>query len=616
MTDTGTATVAQTTEVKTVRVAEYIARTVAGSGADVFFMVSGGMMMHLMDAFGRTKMHYYCNHHEQACAMAADAYARETGKLGVCLATSGPGATNLLTGLVGAYQDSVPVLFLTGQCKRKETVRWRGLKGLRQCGFLEVDIVPIVESVTKYAAFVDEPADIRYHLEKAIHLATTGRPGPVLLDLPLDVQGASVDQAEMRSYLPEPAAPSSDFSPEDLQRVIDAVQKAERPLLLAGHGVRSAGLVDEFRSLVERWQVPVVTSMMAKDLLPESHPLLAGQVGQRGSRAANLSIQAADVIVAMGCSLHLQTVGYEGDLFAPNALKIQIDIDPALLQREDVGAQWKFRWDLHEYLPLMHKRVDGPWIGPLSDGWRASCRQRKQLFPCHKEAHSLGELQDSVNLYEFIDRLGDELDGNETIFTDAGQPFYILPQALRLKSGQRYLVPGSLAEMGWAVPASIGIAAASPARMAVGIVGDGSLQTNIQELQTIAHHRLNIKLFIINNGGYASIRNTQNNFFKGYFVGSTPESGVTLPALSQIAAAYGIPYVLCENRGAATDRIRQALQTPGPVICEVMSQVNQRVMPLVPSYMLPDGRMRSKALHEMVPPLDIGTEQSGSATLI
>ena len=323
MTDTGTAAVAQTTEVKTVRVADYIARTVAGSGADAFFMVSGGMMMHLMDAFGRTRMRYYCNHHEQACAMAADAYARQTGKLGVCLATSGPGATNLLTGLVGAYQDSVPVLFLTGQCKRKETARWRGLKGLRQCGFLEVDIVPIVESVTKYAAFVDEPADIRYHLEKAIHLATTGRPGPVLLDLPLDVQGATVDPAEMRPYVPDPGAPASDFSPEDLQRVIDAVQNAERPLLLAGHGVRSAGLADEFRSRVELWQVPVITSMMAKDLLPENHPLLVGQAGQRGNRGANLAIQSADVIVALGCSLHLQTVGYEGDLFAPNARKFK-----------------------------------------------------------------------------------------------------------------------------------------------------------------------------------------------------------------------------------------------------------------------------------------------------
>ena len=300
MTETGTATASHATEVKTIRVADYIARTVAGSGAEVFFMVSGGMMMHLMDAFGRTAMRYYCNHHEQACAMAADAYARETGKLGVCLATSGPGATNLLTGLVGAYQDSVPVLWPTGQCKRKETVRWRGLKGLRQCGFLEVDIVPIVESVTKYAAFVDEPADIRYHLEKALHLATTGRPGPVLLDLPLDVQGAAVDPSEMRPYMPETPAPANYFSPADLQRVIDAVQKAERPVLLAGHGVRSAGLVEEFCSCG--------TVAGAGDHQHDGQRSFAGEpslVGGSGWAArqpgrANLAIQSADVILALG----------------------------------------------------------------------------------------------------------------------------------------------------------------------------------------------------------------------------------------------------------------------------------------------------------------------------
>ncbi|MEO8371329.1 MAG: thiamine pyrophosphate-binding protein [Candidatus Solibacter sp.] len=609
-------TEAQKSQDQPIRVADYIASTVEGTGSEVFFMLSGGMMMHLMDAFGRTGMRYYCNHHEQACAMAADAYARVTGRLGVCLATSGPGATNLLTGLVGAYQDSVPVLFLTGQCKRKETVSWRGIEGLRQCGFLEVDIVPIVKSVTKYAAFIDEPSDIRYHLEKAIHLATTGRPGPVLLDVPLDVQGALVNLAEMRAFVPEPAVSPEHFSRRDLQRVIDAVQNASRPILLAGHGVRSAGLVAEFRDLVGRWQVPVISTMMAKDLLPENHPLLVGQAGQRGNRGANLAIQAADVIVAMGCSFHLQTVGYEGELFAPNALKIQIDIDPAMMKREDVGAQWKFNWDLHDYLPLMTRSVAGPWSGQASDAWRLECHRRKHQFPCHNEPHALGEADDPLNLYEFIDLLSEELTGEDTILTDAGQPFYILPQALRLKEGQRYLVPGSLAEMGWAVPASIGVATASPVGRAVGIVGDGSLQTNIQELQTIAHHQLNIKLFIVNNGGYASIRNTQNSYFKGFFVGSTPESGVTLPAVSKIAAAYGLPYVLCENRSVASERIHQVLQTRGPVICEVISQINQRVMPVVPSFVAPDGRMRSKALHEMDPGRPTDIQEPDSTPLV
>ena len=264
------------TEVKTVRVADYIARTVAGSGADAFFMVSGGMMMHLMDAFGRTSMRYYCNHHEQACAMAADAYSRQTGKLGVCLATSGPGATNLLTGLVGAYQDSVPVLFLTGQCKRKETVHWRGLKGLRQCGFLEVDIVPIVESVTKYAAFVDEPADIRYHLEKAIHLATTGRPGPVLLDLPLDVQGAAVDPAEMRPYLSGAVGALGRLFSRGPAARNRCGPEGRTSLVARGSRCPQCGSGRRVSQSRGSWQVPVVTSMMAKDLIAGEPSFVGG----------------------------------------------------------------------------------------------------------------------------------------------------------------------------------------------------------------------------------------------------------------------------------------------------------------------------------------------------
>jgi len=602
MTKESTPSIIEDSSSETIRVADFIARTVEKQGSDSFFMLSGGMMMHLMDAFGRTGMRYYCNHHEQASAMAADAYARQSGKLGVCLATSGPGATNLLTGLVGAYQDSVPVLFLTGQCKRKETIRYRGIKGLRQCGFLETDIVPIVESVTKYAAFVDEPKDIRYHLEKAIHLATTGRPGPVLLDMPLDVQGATVNLADLRGYEPE-AKETATVSVEDLHRLVETVRKASRPVILAGHGVRAAGFVELFRSIIERWKVPVVTSMMAKDLLPDNHPQLAGQIGMRGHRGSNFVVQSADLILSMGCSLQVQTAGYEGELFAPEAYKIQIEREAGLLSREDIRADWKLHWDLSDYLPLLDKQIASSWTG--ADGaWPKTCQEWKDRFTSPNEPHLIGEETSPINLYEFIHLLNDATTGNETILTDAGQPFYILPQALRLKEGQRYLTPGSLAEMGWALPASLGVAAAAPANPVIAIIGDGSFQTNIQELQTLIHHRFNIKIFVINNDGYASIRNTQRSFFAGFVVGSTPESGVTLPSLPAIAKAYGIPYLHCANRSEAAVRIREALAAPGPMICEVMSQVDQKVMPIVPSHLLPDGTMRSKALHEMVP--DVG----------
>lgn len=589
----------------TTRLADYVAQTVAKQGTDAFFMLSGGMMMHLMDAFGRIPtMRYYCNHHEQACAMAADAYARESGKLGLCLATSGPGATNVVTGLVGAYQDSVPVLFLTGQCKRKETVRGRGIKGLRQCGFLEVDIVPIVESVTKYAAFVNDPADIRYHLEKAIHLATTGRPGPVLLDIPLDVQGAPIEVAALRGYTPEPVA-HVEAPAAELQRVFDAIQGAKRPLILAGHGLRSAGLVKEFRALVDRWQVPVATSLMAKDLLPEDHPLYIGHPGPRAQRGANFVIQSADVIVTMGCSLHIQTVGYEGDLFAPGALKIQLDLDRAVLEREHIGSNWKFAWDLHDYLPRLAQLVRSPWSAAGAQRWREVSQGWKARFSSRNEKHNYGPAGAPANLYEFVDILSDEMSADQSILTDAGQPHPILAQAFRLKDGQRYLNPGSFAEMGYALPAALGAAVAAPGKTIVSVFGDGSLQTNIHELQTLVHHQFNVKVFVINNDGYASIRNTQKTFFNGFYVGSTPDSGVTLPDTSKICAAYGLNYVKCPNRDALRSTIRAVLAQPGPVLCEIMAQIDQRILPAVPSKLLPDGTMRSNALHEMAPPIDI-----------
>ncbi len=592
-----------------IRLADYVAQKLAAEGCKTFFMLSGGMMMHLMDAFGRIPgVKYYCNHHEQASAMAADAYARESGKLGLCLATSGPGATNLLTGLAGAYQDSIPVLFITGQCKRRETVRGRGIKGLRQCGFLEIDIIPIVESVTKYAAFVDSPDTIRHHLEKAIHLASTGRPGPVLLDIPLDIQGALIDPDNLKGYTPDRPF-STKASEPDLMRVFDAVHKAKRPLILAGHGITCAGLAGEFRDMVERWQIPVATSLMAKDLLPDNHPLHVGHPGPRAQRGANFVVQSADVIVTMGCSLHIQTVGYEGELFAPKALKIQLDVDPALLEREHVGANWKFGWDLADYLPRLYTTIHEPWSGDGASRWRAVCQSWKSRFSSRNEKHDYGPPGSRVNLYEFVDILSDELSENATILTDAGQPHPILAQALRLKAGQRYLNPGSFAEMGYALPAALGAAAAAPQKTIVSVFGDGSLQTNIHELQTLVHNQFNVKIFVINNDGYASIRNTQKTFFKGFYVGSTPDSGVTLPNTGKICSAYGLPFVNCQDRDNLRETIRHVLERPGPVLCEVMAVVDQKILPVVVSKLLADGSMRSNALHQMFPDIEVEFEQ-------
>lgn len=566
--------------------------------------------MHLMDAFGRIPgMRYYCNHHEQASAFAADAYARETGKLGICLATSGPGATNVVTGLAGSYQDSVPVLFLTGQCKLRETVRGRKIPGLRQCGFLEVDIVPIAQSITKYAAFVDNPLDVRYHLEKAIHLASTGRPGPVLLDIPLDIQAAQIVPEELRGYTPE-AASAPPAAEEELEKIFHAVQSAKRPLIIAGHGIRCANSAEIFRTLAEKWRVPVATTLMAKDLLPENHPLFVGHPGPRAQRGANFVAQAADVILFIGSSIHIQTVGYEGELFAPNALKIQLDLDQAVLAKEHIGSQWKFAWDINDYLPRLLRKIEGSaWNPPTSDEWRSVCLQWKETYSSRTEAHVYGSSEDRVNLYEFADVLSDMLTGNESLMTDAGQPHPILAQAMRLKHGQRYLNPGSFAQMGYALPAALGAAVGAPDKMIISIFGDGSLQTNIQELQTLVTHNPNIKVFVINNDGYASIRNTQKTFFNGFYVGSTPESGVTLPDTEKMCAAYGVPYLKCRNRGELRETLTKAIQSKGLLLCEIMAQVDQRILPVVPSQLMPDGNIKSKALHEMNPPIPHSFEE-------
>ena len=589
------------------RVADYMAHKVVEAGADCFFVLTGGMAMHLNDAFGReSSLRYYCNHHEQATAMAADAYARQTGRLGVAMATSGPGATNLLTGLVGAYQDSVPVIFFTGQCKRVETVRGRNIPGLRQCGFLEVDIVPIVQSVTKYAAFVESPERARYHIEKAIHLARSGRPGPVLLDIPLDVQAAPFPE-DSEGYTPEEKVVPA-CTPTEIEDIFKCLAKAKRPLILAGHGIRVADQVASFREFVHRVQVPVVTTFMAKDLMPYSDSLFVGHPGPRGVRGANFAVQAADLILIMGCSLHIQTVGYEGDLFAPNAHKIQIEIDPSLQERERVGVQQKYTWDIKDYLPrFLNRAVSHENSTPKK--WIAACQSWKENYGICREPHDFGGVEDPTNLYEFVDVLSDMLEGNETILTDAGQPHPILGQAFRVKGNQRYLNPGSLAEMGYALPASFGPAAADPNLNVIAVTGDGSLQTNIQELQTLVHYGWNVKLFVINNGGYGSIRRTQETFFKGFMMGSTPETGVTMPETEAICNAYGLRFVRCENRSRLRPVLQEVLAQKGPVLCEVMAQYNQRILPGVPSYLLPDGSMRSKALEQMSPEIGLSFEE-------
>lgn len=578
-----------------IRVADYIASRLLEMGVEHIFLLNGGMMMHLVDALGHPGgLGYICNHHEQASAMAADGYARRGGQLGVCYATSGPGATNILTGLVGAWQDSTPVLFLTGQIKSNQTIHGSGIPNLRQFGTFEVDIVPIVQSVTKYAQLVMDPLTIRYHLEKALHFALSGRPGPVLLDLPLDVQGALIDPDQLVGYIPE----ALQHQPEtgSIATVMALLCTAKRPLILAGYGLRCAQAVEQFRQLAEKLDIPVATTQLGKDVLFYEHPLFVGHPGPKGDRPGNFAVQTADLILSIGCSLHSQTTGWENDLFAPGAIKIQVELDQAVLAREQVHVSHKIQAGCLEFVGAMLAQPTpaGDWTA-----WRACCQSWKLRYPVRLEAHE--RKAGGISFYHFVEALSTVLDRDACVVADAGSAFYVMGQALRLKSGQRFISSGSMGAMGFALPTANGAAVAGGPGATVCVTGDGSLMTNVHELATMSHYRLNVKLFVINNDGYVSMRNTQRDFCGGHYVGADRESGVFIPTMESLAASYALPLVRCTEMDDLEAVIARVMAMDGPVLCEVVALRDQKIIPTVVSVKLPDGRMQSSQIHNMFP---------------
>jgi acetolactate synthase-1/2/3 large subunit len=578
-----------------IRVAEYIASRLTEFGAKHVFLLSGGMMMHLTDALGREGgLSYVCSHHEQASAMAADGYARKSGEIGVCYATSGPGATNILTGLVGAWQESTPMLFLTGQVKSTQTIQASGIAGLRQFGTFEVDIVPIVKSVTKYAQLILDPLTIRYHLEKALYLATTGRPGPVLLDMPLDLQGALIDPDQLLGYTPE----HLQFEPpsNSIHTVMRLLSASKRPLILAGYGVRCANAVLQLQQLAEKLCIPVATTQLGKDVMFYEHPLFVGHPGPKGDRAGNFAIQTADLILSIGCSLHSQTTGWESELFAPDAIKIQIDLDPAVLAREQVHVTHKIKAGCLEFIDAMLRE---PHITFDGEQWRDCCNSWKLRYPVHSESHECNASE--INYYHFVESLSTSLPPNAGVVADAGSSFYVMGQALRLKNGQRFVSSGSMGAMGFALPTANGMAVADGTSVTVCVTGDGSLMTNVHELATTRQNNLNVKLFVINNKGYVSMRNTQRDFCGGHYVGADAASGVFIPSMESLAKAYELPYVRCTAADDLATVIDRVLAMDGPVMCEVIAMCDQKIIPTVTSVKLADGRMQSCQIHNMSP---------------
>lgn len=581
---------------KKIRIADYVANFLAEQlGVDTVFLVSGGGMMFLSDGLALDdRIKVVCNHHEQACAMAAVGYAKLKQNFGCAYLTTGCGGTNAITGLLNAWQDNTPVFFISGQVKLKETSHGRPL-ALRQFGVQEADIISIVKPISKYAVMVSDPKEVPYHLEKAAHLARAGRPGPVWIDLPMDVQGAVVEESEFLHYdSAEEEAAVPEIVASDYQVVEKALAKAERPIIVAGQGIRLAGAISEFEAFIEEHNIPYVASRLGIDLLRSDHPLFIGRMGTKGDRAGNFAVQNADLILVLGSRLSVSSTGHQYETFGREAKVIVLDVDASEHKKNTVAIDHFIHGSVKEFFSGFPKStVRSPNI------WAEKCRHWKKIWPV-----CLAEYKDDtqgINLYWFTDRLAKSALDKSVVISDAGSAFYVVSQGFMFKGNQRYVTSGAQAEMGFSLPAAIGTAAALPNWTTLAVTGDGSLQMNIQEIQTLVHYQLPIKLFVWNNNGYLSIRATQRKFFDGRFVGTDDGSGVSFPDLEKISRAYGIQYMRAENNTELDRVIQESIAFDGPVIVEVMCIPDQEIVPAASSLRKEDGTMVSKPLEDMYP---------------
>lgn len=585
------------------KVSNYIARFFVEHGISDCFMVTGGGAMHLDDAIGHQKgIHCTFNHHEQACAIAAEGYTRITGRLAAVCVTSGPGGTNAITGVIGGWLDSIPMFILSGQVKRETTLWACPELRLRQLGDQEFNIIDLVKNMTKYAVMVTNPQEIAYHLEKALYLATNGRGGPVWLDLPLDVQGARVDTDSLLHFDAQQECAWS--IPNVGQAVVDMVRSrirmANAPLVLAGTGINTGGARDKLLCFLEKYQIPVVTAWNANDTVAFDHPCFAGMPGTVGTRSGNFAVQNCDFLLSLGCRMNLRMIGYNHFDFAKNAFKAVVDIDAGELMKPTVQPELPIHGDVGQFLDAMNKQE---YIPPEAHiHWLNWCRALLNRYPAvRREYYGRAE---NINPYVFVDTLFAHLAVDERVICGNGSACVITFQAAKVKQGQRMFTNSGCAAMGYGLPAAVGVAVSDNSRRTVCIDGDGSVMMNLQELATVAHNRLKLKLFVLNNNGYLSIRQTQRNLFQPPFIGIDSESGVGFPNFRKLADAFGLNYFRLEKEEFAGAILEAVLTGDGPCICEVVVDSGQNFEPKSSSKVLPDGRIVSPSLDDMAPFLD------------
>jgi acetolactate synthase-1/2/3 large subunit len=582
------------------RIADFIAMKLL-EVAENCYMVTGGGAMHLNDAFGKSNFKITYCHHEQACAIAAEAEARLTNKPAVVNVTTGPGGINAINGVFGAFVDSIPMIVVSGQVKRETLVRSYEMNW-RQLGDQEVDIVRMVEGVTKYAVCVMEPTMIKYYLEKAVWLATSGRPGPVWLDIPIDIQSMNIEIDNLDSFVPteeELTIFDHGLVHTKVEELAAILAKAKRPVFCVGFGIWASGTQAELLSLAERWDIPIVTTFNSNDLISDNHPCYVGRGGTIGNRSGNFVLQSADLVIVLGSRLNIRIVSYNWKSFAPNAKKICVDVDWLEMNKPTCEFDLKIHSDLRYFFEVFNKQ---PKLQLNFTDWLLWAKERLLKYPvCLEEYWNNTE---TVNPYCFVEELFTYLGDGETVVCADGTACVVTFQGMKVKDNQRIFHNSGCASMGYDLPAAIGACNANRSDRVICIAGDGSIMMNIQELQTISGNNLPIQIFILNNKGYHSIRQTQRNFFKDNIVGCGTDSGLSFPSFSKIAEAFDFQYFQIQNHQQLRLKMHQVLQSKSRFICEIMLDLDQHFCPKLTSKILSDGSMQTSSLEDMWPFLD------------
>lgn len=586
-----------------VKVSDYIADFLVDNGIDTMFMITGGGAMHLDDSFGHKEgLHCVFNHNEQGCSVAAEGYTRLTNKLAAVCVTSGPGGTNALTGVLGGWLDSIPMFIVSGQVKR-ETTTWSTDVPVRQLGDQEYQIVESVKPMTKYAHMIVEANEITYHLEKALYLSKAGRGGPVWLDVPLDIQAAIVDTDDLKHFdkseCAEEIPPKVEAS--TAVEILEKIKAAKRPLILAGTGIRLGDAHKEFIEVIEKLNIPVVTAWNAHDVLWDAHPLFVGRPSTVGTRGGNFAVENADLVLTLGCRLNIRQISYNYKDWAKKAFKIVVDIDKNELNKPTIFPDMKVHADVKDLLQELLK-ADVSVENEEHQKWLEFCQATNKKYPAVLPEYY--EKKSPVNPYVFMKKLFEGLEENDIVVTGNGSACVVSFQAAEIKKGQRLFTNSGCASMGYGLPAALGACIAEGEKRVICLDGDGSLMMNLQELQTIRYNNCNMKLFVLNNNGYHSIRQTQNNLFKNGLVGVCDGNGVNFPPFDKLADTFGFRYFKIDSLDGIEEKLQEVLNTDGPVLCEAILDEAQNFAPKLSSKVLPDGKIVSPPIDDMFPFLD------------